>query len=175
MPRRLIRKYLPSPASIKNNRSLNVLGSRIHDPNLWHLNRRSVSGAVFVGLFVAFMPIPFQMVLAAVLAVAFNVNLPLSTCLVWISNPLTYWPIFYFAYKLGTLVLGLPDGEFNFELSWRWLKEDFGGFWQPLLTGSLISGLFFGLAGFSLMRLYWRLMVTKRWQQRHKKKTKNPR
>ena len=170
MPKRLIRKYLPSPSAIKNNRSLHVLGSRIHDPNLWHLNRRSVSGAVFVGLYVAFMPIPFQMVLAAFLAILFNVNLPLSTCLVWISNPLTYWPIFYFAYKLGSLVLGLPKGEFHFELSWRWLREDFLDFWQPLLTGSVLAGLIFGFAGFLLLRLYWRIMVTKRWQQRRERK-----
>ena len=151
---------------MRQNRSLHFLGDRIHDPNLWHLNRRSVSGAVFVGIYTAFMPIPFQMVVAAILAMALNVNLPLSVCLVWISNPLTYAPIFYFAYKLGSVILNQPTNGFYIELSLDWLTEGLLNFWQPLLTGSVIAGLFFGLLGFGIIRIYWRIAITKKWQLR---------
>jgi hypothetical protein len=47
-------KYMPSPESIKENKNLQFLGDKLHDPNLWHLNRRSVAAAFAVGLFVAF-------------------------------------------------------------------------------------------------------------------------
>ena len=63
-------------------KSLHLLGDWIYASNLWHINRYSASMAFFVGLFVAFMPIPGQMVLAAVLAVLFGCNLPLSVGLV---------------------------------------------------------------------------------------------
>ena len=34
-------------------------GHSLHNPNLWHLNRFSVSWAVSVGLFMAYVPVPF--------------------------------------------------------------------------------------------------------------------
>ncbi|MFW6343056.1 MAG: DUF2062 domain-containing protein, partial [Halothiobacillaceae bacterium] len=80
---------------------MRVFGSRLQDGNLWHLNRRSVSGGVAVGLFSAFVPIPFQMVLAAGLAILLRVNLPLSVVLVWITNPITIVPLLWVANRIG--------------------------------------------------------------------------
>ena len=65
MPKDFIKKYMPDPNSIKNNKSLRFLGPLIHDPNLWHLNRHSVSKAFALGLFWGCIPMPFQMVAAA--------------------------------------------------------------------------------------------------------------
>ena len=56
--------------------SLRLLGDWIYATNLWHINRYSASMAFFVGLFVAFMPIPGQMILAALMAVLLRCNLP---------------------------------------------------------------------------------------------------
>ena len=68
---------------------------------MWHINRRSVSTAIFIGLFCAFIPLPSQMLLAALIAIWLKVNLPLSVALVWVSTLITMGPMFYFAYKLG--------------------------------------------------------------------------
>ena len=57
MPRRLFKRYMPDPEQIRNHRSLRFLGKLLHEPNLWHLNRRSVSRAMAMGLFAAFVPL----------------------------------------------------------------------------------------------------------------------
>ena len=95
MTKKFIQRFLPDPTWIKNHQSLRFLGDWLHDPNIWHLNRRSASMAVFIGLFIAFVPLPSQMLMAAVLAVLLRVNLPLSVLLVWVSNPITMPPLFY--------------------------------------------------------------------------------
>ena len=68
MPRKLIKGLLPDSATLRRHPHLARFGARLHDPNLWHLNRRAISGAVAVGLFCALLPLPGQMLIAALLA-----------------------------------------------------------------------------------------------------------
>ena len=110
MARKILQRLLPDPNWIKRQRSLRLLGNWIHDPNIWHLNRQSVAVATFIGLFCAFIPLPGQMIIAAALAANLRANLPISVCLVWVSNPITMAPIFYFCYKIGALVLDTTTG-----------------------------------------------------------------
>ncbi len=168
MPRKLIKRYLPDPRVIKENRYLAFLGHRIHDANLWHLNRRSAATAFFVGIFCAFMPIPFQMVLAATLAVIFRCNLPVSVALVWITNPLTMPAIFYFTYKVGCYILATPIRAIPFEPSYEWLQAELSVIWQPLILGSLITGLIAGALCYLLIRFYWRWSVGRSWRNRQR-------
>ena len=69
MPKKTLKSIVPSPARIREIGGLKVLGEWVYAGNLWHINRYSASMAFFVGLFVAFMPIPGQMVLAAMMAI----------------------------------------------------------------------------------------------------------
>ena len=75
---KLIDKFIPDPEVIKQHKSLQFLGDKLHEPNLWHLNRRSVAMAFAVGLFCAWIPTPTQMAFAAVGAIYFRANLPIS-------------------------------------------------------------------------------------------------
>lgn len=145
---------------------MHLFGDLLHDPNLWHLNRRSVAGGFAVGLFTAFIPIPFQMLLAAGIAIVSRVNLPISVLLVWISNPITMPPMFYSAYKLGQWLLGGTPGEFHFELSMDWLMTELGEVWKPFLLGCLLLGIASALVGYTTIRLYWRYLVVQRLEKR---------
>ncbi len=159
MPRRLIKRFLPDYQKIREHKHLKCFGTLLHDPNLWHLNRRSVSGAFFIGFLCAWVPVPFQMVIAAAVAIVARVNLPIAVCLVWITNPITMPPMFYFAYKIGVWTLGVPAHKFNFELSFDWLMAELGLIWQPFLLGCLVLGLASGVAGYFVTRVFWRFHI----------------
>ncbi|MBO1255602.1 DUF2062 domain-containing protein [Alteromonas sp. 5E99-2] len=166
MPKKFIRRLLPDHKSIVNNKALKIFGSLLHEPNLWHLNRRSASGAFGIGLFFAFWPVPFQMCLSASAAISSKANLPLSVATVWITNPFTMPPIFYGAYKLGATVLGTKPSEFAFELSWSWLLDSASSVGPALLVGCAICSVTFGLMGYYGLNAVWRYAVKKSWQHR---------
>ncbi|MCK4865210.1 MAG: DUF2062 domain-containing protein [Gammaproteobacteria bacterium] len=171
MPKKFIKRYMPDHEKIRKNKQLNkVFGTLLHDPNLLHLNRRSVSMAFFVGLFVAFVPLPSQMIMAAAIAILIRCNLPISVGLVWVSNPITMPPLFYFAYKVGAWILSTPEHEFVFELSWKWLGTELEAIWQPFLLGCTISGVVFGALGYITIRLLWRLHIINTIKERKKKR-----
>lgn len=165
MPRRFIRKYLPSASVLSQSRALRPLGKRLQNPEIWHLHRRSVAGAVFIGLFCAFLPVPGQMLIAGAIAVAARCNLPISVALVWITNPVTFAPMFFFAYKLGAWLLDWRVVE-KVPSDVPWVIYELGNIWQPLLLGSLVCGWVTGVTGFVLARVAWRLHVIRRWRER---------
>lgn len=166
MPRRYIRRYLPSPDKLRESKALGVFGNLIFAPNLWHLNRKSFSGAFSLGLFAAFIPVPFQMLISAAGALIFRVNLPLSVALVWITNPITMPAIFYFCYLVGAFLLDTPVQSMDFELSTEWLKTELTRIWQPFLFGCLIMAILSSSFGYLFARLFWRYIVVKSWQNR---------
>ncbi|MFT6987507.1 MAG: hypothetical protein ACJAT7_003363 [Psychromonas sp.] len=169
MPKKFIKRFSPNPETLKAHPHLRHFGQALQNPNLWHLNRRSAAGAVAVGLFCAWMPIPFQMLLAAVVAILFTVNLPLSVALVWVSNPITMPPLFYGAYRLGAFILQENVVEFKFQLSFAWLAKILETIAPSLLLGCVIMGISSAILGYALLRLFWRFNITKKWQRRNKK------
>jgi len=169
MPRRLIKKITPDHDTIRNHKHMQIFGTLLHDPNLFHLNRRSVSGAFALGLFWAMIPIPLQMLAAAASAMIFRVNLPLSVALVWLTNPLTMPPVFYINYLLGTWLLNTPKSETKFEISIGWVAASMDEIWQPLYFGSFISGILLGIVGYTCVRLLWRLHIISRIQEKRQK------
>ena len=170
MPRNTLKAFIPSPARLRRSGSLSVLGEWVYESNLWHINRYSTSMAFFVGLFLAFAPLPGQMILAALAAVALRCNLPLSVALVWITNPVTMPAIFYMSYKVGALLIDVPVKEIDFELSFYWLTHRLTAIWRPFLLGCLISGLFFGSLGYFVLSMLWRWRVSYHWHQRKKRR-----
>lgn len=172
MARKLIRRYMPDTHKIRTHKHLQFFGKLLHDANLWHLNRRSVSGAFAIGLFMAFVPMPFQMIPAAALAIWFRVNLPIAVALVWLTNPVTMPPVFYFCYKVGTWVLQRPLKQFDFELTWDWLTNELGQIWQPFLLGCFLVGAIVAAAGYFGMHALWRWHVVRDWERRKARRAK---
>lgn len=118
------------------------------------------------------IPIPSQMLVAALSAIFFRANLPLSVVLVWITNPLTMGPIFYFNYVVGTRLLGYDTAasQMHFELTLEWMMNTLGDLWIPLYFGSVVMGVILGVTGYFTVNLLWRLLVLKNWKSRRSRK-----
>lgn len=166
MPKRLIKQWMPDSHIVRNHRHIRLFGRLLHDPNLWHFNRRSISGGFAVGLFMAFMPIPFQMFAAAALAIGSRVNIVVSVALCWVTNPITVAPFFFAAYTVGNSLLGRENSRFSFELSWTWLQTGLADVWQPLLLGCFIFAVTSALVGSLGVRALWRWHVIQNWEKR---------
>jgi len=166
MAKKLIKRILPDPHKLRNNRSLKLLGKWATDPNLWYLNRYSVAAAASIGLFVGYIPLPGHMILAAIIAILFRANLPVSLAMCWVVNPLTMIPMFGFAYALGARLLGYSFQDLDFH-SWQVVLD----VWQPLTLGCLICGSFLAIAGNLLVRIYWRYAVVKSWEERQNRRS----
>jgi uncharacterized protein (DUF2062 family) len=144
------------------------MGPLLKDPNLFHVNRSSVSASVFIGLFCAFLPLPGQTIGAALLALLFRTNLPLAMALIWVSNPLTIPPLFLFSYSVGVLLLGHDFNHFHIELTWDWAIAQGEAIWLPLLVGSLLCGLISGTIGYLTIHQLWRWTVIRDCEARKK-------
>lgn len=167
MAKKFIKRFLPHPDRIRENRSLRWLGPAIHHPNLWHLNRRSVAGAVAVGTFFAFMLPVAQFLAAAIAALIFRVNLPVALTSTLITNPITFAPWYYLAYKIGAFFTGasaaapVPDQSPMAGISW-WEGILLGfdnllSMGQPLLVGLIFLAVVCSAGGYVLVNLLWRL------------------
>lgn len=169
MPKELLRRWMPDPRQLQQHKHLRLLAPWLANQQLWQLNRRSAAGAFAVGLFMAWVPLPCQMLLAAGAAIAWGANLPIAVALVWLTNPLTMAPLFYLAYQCGARILGMPPVEFQPELSWHWLLSVMTTIGWPFLLGSAVLAVVSGGVGYLGIEGMWRLAILRKLRQRRQR------
>lgn len=168
MPRKFLKRWLPAPHALKNSSKLRFLGQLLHDPNIFHLTRHSVSMAFLVGFIICFFPLPIGHIpMVVVAAVWLRFNLPIGFALVMISNPLTFPFIYSAAYIVGSWILHTPPIDLAFNVSWTWLKEIFLDIWKPLVIGCFSFGITFGVSSYFIVQWLWRRQAITRWKLRH--------
>jgi uncharacterized protein (DUF2062 family) len=180
MPRKLFRKHLPSHESLMSNRWLQRLKPWLGHHNLWHLHRRSVAGAVAIGLFSGLVPGPLQMLTALILAIPLRRNLPVAVLTTFYTNPFTIVPIYIVAYKIGAWVSGrggnaLPQFEFDWQGNWLNALPAFmdwvAALGLPLILGLVLLACLLTPASYFLVRGLWRLHVLWSWGKRRQRLT----
>lgn len=153
---------LPDAELLRQQPWLQKFGPKLNNTALWRLRRRSLQRACAVGLFCAWLPLPIQMLLAAVLAVRLQAHLPLALGLVWLNNPLTLPLLIVAGYQAGVAILQMPVQEFVFEASWQWLAASLHQVGVPLLTGSVLLGLLSALLSWPLSARIWHFHLRQR-------------
>ena len=173
-----IRKFLPDHEAIHSNRWLAPFANTLLHPRLWHLNRRSVAGAVAAGMFCGLIPGPFQMLGAAICAVIFRVNLPLGMLITFYSNPFTIVPLYIAAFTLGQWALPGPRQHFVAPpeyaaqglIAWgHELTNWMIGLGTPLALGLVLLAAGLALLSYFLVRLVWRIYLVRAWHHRRRR------
>jgi uncharacterized protein (DUF2062 family) len=171
MQKRWLNRHLPRRETIHQYRLLRPFARRLSQPDLWHLNRRSVPRAVAIGLGLGII-IPFMhMVLAALVAIPARANVVVAAACTLIVNPLTIPPMYYAAYRIGqwelrqeTIVDPTAAAHASGELSRMlfWVHEASG----PIAIGIVTMALGAAAVGYAVSALLWRLWVASQWRAR---------
>lgn len=138
-------------------------------PEFLSTNRKMISKGVFIGIFIAFIPMPMQM--AAVLAVMpftrFNVPIALAMC--WLSNPFTMPPMYYMEYLTGSFFLGTEVEPVKMTL--EWFSDNIGDIFIPLYVGTTFYSIFGSIGGYWLVNHFWKSSVhrDKKIHRHHRK------
>lgn len=184
------RRWVPDPRDVVSHPWLQWLGPRLTHPRLWHINRRGIAMAAAIGLFFGLLIPVLQIPLAAMAAVLLRANIPVAVCSTLITNPLTFAPIYFFAYQLGGLILGdtslpapppeppkstelsdltkldIPDpGLFAWLAGWSDSVFDAG---RPLLVGLVTLAIVAGMSAYIITSWTWRLRTA--WIRRQRTK-----
>lgn len=117
---------------------------------------KSIADGFGLGLFVGFLPIMgIQMYVVFLLTSFLKKNQIVAMLAVWVSNPLTFIPLYYFNFKVGQFVYHKHvDFDFN-NLTWKTLLEAGSDIIVPLSIGSVIVGIVAGIIGrFLCLRYY---------------------
>ncbi|MGH6624551.1 MAG: DUF2062 domain-containing protein [Burkholderiaceae bacterium] len=180
MPRKFLRRWMPSADKVRSVRGLSMFGERVFHPALWHLSRRSAAGGVAIGLFCGLIPGPLQMLGAGLACLVFRVNLPIALVTTIYTNPLTIVPLYLIAYQMGAFVMGSSGhGKVAAPPEWNWSEmvasAEAVSHWMIGLGPALALGIFLlasllALLGYLLVRGGWSIYLRRTWHARKRKR-----
>jgi uncharacterized protein len=188
-----LRQHIPSREQLQSNRWLVWLSPWLQRPQLWHWSRRGVALGVSIGLFFGLLIPVAQIPLSVAASVVLRANVPAAAVSTLVSNPLTYGPIYYGAYRLGLWATGetgsrrahalatapldplpstAPTSNANTQAvtpaptAWQRIRA----LGKPLLVGMALSAMASGLLAYGLITVGWRLQVL---YKRRKRRPRN--
>lgn len=153
-----LHKYVFAQDRLRGEPIHRILGDRIFAREVWLISRRSISGGLALGLFIAFTPtIPFQMLISSVCAIWLQVNLPVALAACWITNPFTMIYVYVMEFRIGRFFFSLfpgfgAVGSLKPAGAVRHVFINAVYIW----TGGMILGCIAALAGYILVRAFWR-------------------
>lgn len=171
-----MKRWLPSRESLEDNRWLRWLGPALFHPRLWHISRRGVALGVAIGVFFGLLIPIAQIPISAAVAVALRANVPGAVASTLVTNPVTFAPVYYAAWQVGSFILSdeaatpapvltggsaAPTGDDPVDLRPWWERawqgiQDAG---KPLVLGLALFACTFGVLSYVFVTLVWRVKV----------------
>ncbi|MEF8699342.1 MAG: DUF2062 domain-containing protein [Candidatus Accumulibacter sp. UW26] len=163
-----LRHLLPTREQLAANRWLRWLGPLLDNPQLWRWSRRGVAVGVGVGVFFGLLIPVAQIPLSVAVAVALRANIPAAAASTLVTNPITFAPVYYAAYKLGAWLTGDPREELPEGLpadpgaDQATILQRIADIGLPLFIGLLITATSAGIASYLIINLVWYWLVMRR-------------
>ncbi len=170
------RRYLPDPHTLCQRRELRWMGPMLHQPRLWHVNRRGIALGVAIGVFFGLLIPVAQILFAVIAALILRANIPAAVGSTLVTNPITFAPVYYAAYHLGAWMLGrveVPLAEADLGnvaadtatglALWIDRLATIGA---PLALGLLTLAVTLSVLIYFAVHWTWRLRIVRAWQRR---------
>lgn len=170
-----VRRHIPTRETIGDIRLLRPFASTLSQPNLWHMNRRSVPRAVALGLGIGVI-IPFMhMVIAALAAIPARANVAIAAGVTLVVNPLTIPPLYWAAYHIGRwelrrgndvdpAAMNQVSGEVARFLFWMHHASG------PIALGILTIAAIAAMIGYFSAAFFWRRRIFARYRSRRSRR-----
>lgn len=101
-----LRRLIPKRETLVANRWLRWLTPWLGHPALWHWSRRGVALGVALGIFFGLLIPLAQIPVTAAAAIVLRANLPAAAASTLVTNPVTFGPVYFAAYRLGNWLTG---------------------------------------------------------------------
>jgi len=130
----------------------------------------AVALGVSLGIFIGFTPtVGFQLILVALIGTLIKANRIIALILCWVSNPITFIPLYYVYYWFGAKLLNISSekvwsfGNFQTKIDSFMVNLEQMGYWtsmnqlgseifKPLLWGSMVIALVLALPLYPITR-----------------------
>jgi len=122
-------------------------------------SRKMIARGVWLGLFIAFIPMPMQMAAVLLFVPFFRFNVPVALAMCWLSNPITMPFMYYMEYLTGSYLLGIEPEPV--ELTLEWFTDNIDDIFIPLYFGTAIYSIFGSTAAYLLVNFLWKDSVYK--------------
>lgn len=170
-----MKRWLPTREALEGHRWLRWLGPALFHPRLWHMSRRGMALGVAIGVFFGFLIPIAQIPLSAAVAVALRANVPSAVASTLVTNPVTFAPVYYAAWKVGRFILAdeatpapvLTDSSaaatgadpVDTRPWWQRAWQGVQAAGKPLVLGLALFACTFGLLSYAVVSLIWRAKV----------------
>lgn len=169
-----LRQRVPTREQLQTRRWLRWLSPWLGHPRLWLWSRRGVAMGVALGVFFGLLIPLAQIPLSAAAAVVLRANLPVAAASTLVTNPVTFAPVYYAAYRLGSWITGEDEPPAALPAPAATADDGTGpSLWarigalgKPLLIGLSILSAAAGLTSYLIIHLLWRLHIVRRWRRR---------
>jgi len=153
----MIRKKLKNT---HNNKTIQTFLKKYKVPKEFiATTRKMVSRGVSIGLFIAMIPMPFQM-LAVLLFIPFlRFNVPVALIMCWVTNPFTMPFIYYIEYLTGSFFLNIETQ--NVHITPEWFQNNLQDIVFPLYLGAIFYSIVISWFAYYFLIHIWKKSVHK--------------
>lgn len=166
-----MKRWFPTREQLARSRWLGPLAPHFQDDRLWQMDRGSLARGVAIGLFFGLLLPLAQFLFAVIFAILLRGHVAVAAAATFVTNPLTFAPLYWLAHRIGSVLLGRSRGQAEADAAMVEAQAHataasqgwFSATWEavvnagaPLMLGLAVMAVAGALIGFVLVWLLWR-------------------